>query len=120
MRHQGEALKDLLRRNKRKQAHLALAAGVDRSTMHRWATTKEWSETQWSKIAAGLKAMQLEPTEIRPLPAHGEPDQLADVWPLVNGLGPKQVEAILQIISLPQTARDIAIAVLRDRVSRNH
>lgn len=119
MRHQGEALKDLLRRNKRKQAHLARAAGVDGSTMHRWTTTEEWSETQWVKIAAGLEALHIDPTEIRARPERGEPDQLADVWPLINGLGPKQVEAILRVVSLPQPARDIAIAVLRDRVSRN-
>lgn len=119
MRHQGEALKDLLRRNKKKQAHLARAAGVDGSTMHRYTTTEEWSETQWVKIAAGLQVLHIDPTEIRPLPSRGEPDQLADVWPLINGLGPKQVEAILRIVSLPQSVRDIAIAVLRDRVSRN-
>lgn len=123
MRHEGELLRELLRKHKTKQIRLREAAKVDGTTVWRWMNSAELSDVQWAKIAPALQKLGIEPTAIKPLPSTGEEhqeDPLVVIWPLVDGMTKRQTEVTLQILSLRPELISTVKAILRDRLARNH
>jgi hypothetical protein len=120
MAGQGDKLRAMIDAAGFKLGKVSTACGVTEMTVRRWiiALNKDSiDQYKWRKFSSGLRKLGLDPSLIREVPPELKPNQellpLLELFPDVP-----QLEALEEIITATEPARDYLLALIKDRLRR--
>lgn len=110
--NEGQRLRELLDKMRFAQQDLADVCGVTRAAVSRWCKIEKFPDKVWSKIADGLRSLNLNPGEIRAEHATASGAQ-EDFIPLVEHWKRPQLATLRRILEGDFSSRDRLLTFLK-------
>lgn len=116
--HEGKRLEQLLEVNRYEKKEFADAIGVTKQAVQQWFGRPSFSPAIWQKITTGLRALRLNPADIRPERYIPE-ETTEDLTRLVESWSRVQLSVLKRILESDVTPRRVLLAyvdgALRDK-----